>query len=590
MASIFTAMIFAASFALFFRASKSHACMTVLVGRKASATGEVLIAHNEDAPGRFTMQTHIVRKLRRHPGAKAKFEPHTAELELPETRTNLFWSEAKTYNPDTPGPSFCDLYVNGYGVVICTNNCEYSREDSPELTDGGIGYGLRRIVAESAHTAREAVDIAAGLIERYGYASSGRSYSFADKEDIYVMQIVHGKHYAVQRVPDDEVAVIPNHYTIHEPDRKAPGYNDLISYAIKRGWYHPEDGDFDFKRAYQAERSYAEDKNTHRHVRALQILLGIDFSGLLEKEWEPLPFSVKPARKIDIATLKKILRTHFEGTSSYTAGNDSPHFQKPLTVCNIDTLESTIIQIRHNPDRTIIRKALGRPCFAPYTAWYFGIPSVPEGYEDKDPETSLAEHFATTPDDMDYRNNAWYRAMEIQAACDILYDGKAEYVHAKIHELEEDLERKFAPLDSQIELRLRSTPDIARAMMEGVVMTQAEEVEKFMKAMKDELGIITCEAITNAEKGISFRVRFPAGTLNANELDISRCKCGPSYAERGKWSECLSVNEEGGFTVMEFSGGQWMNDAVPCFMDLYIAFTDNNGKKYAGCVKMRVRC
>ena len=326
MSIIFPAMIFFFTLSIFLRASKSHACMTVLVGRNASATGEVLVAHNEDAPGRCTMQTHISGKLRRHPGTKAKFEPSLAELDMPETRTRLFWAEAKYYDPQNPGPSFCDSFVNGYGVVIVSNNCEKSREDSPELTDGGIGWGLRRIVAESAHTAREAVDIAVNLVEKYGYASSGRSYSFADKEEIYVMQIVHGKHYAIHRVPDDEVAVIPNHYTIHEPDKKAPGYRELVDYAIQRGWHNPEYTAFDFKRAYQAEESYADDKNTHRHVRAFQILLDIDLSPLLMQEWEPLPFSIKPAHPVTINTLKKILRTHFEGSSSYMAGRSFAFF------------------------------------------------------------------------------------------------------------------------------------------------------------------------------------------------------------------------------------------------------------------------
>ncbi len=71
--------------------------MTILVGRKASESGNVLVAHNEDAPGRYIMQTHLVHKLRRHPGSTIKFEPDTAELELNTTRTSLLWSEAKSY-------------------------------------------------------------------------------------------------------------------------------------------------------------------------------------------------------------------------------------------------------------------------------------------------------------------------------------------------------------------------------------------------------------------------------------------------------------------------------------------------------------
>ena len=46
-------------FVIIFTALPAQACMTILVGKKASSTGEVLVAHNEDAPGNFLMQTQI---------------------------------------------------------------------------------------------------------------------------------------------------------------------------------------------------------------------------------------------------------------------------------------------------------------------------------------------------------------------------------------------------------------------------------------------------------------------------------------------------------------------------------------------------
>ncbi|MBQ7594955.1 MAG: C69 family dipeptidase [Synergistaceae bacterium] len=560
-------------------------CMTILVGKKASASGEVLVAHNEDAPGRYIMQTHLVHKKRRHPGTMITFEPDLAKLPLNETRTSLFWAEAKTFDAERPGPSFCDLYVNGYGVVICTNNCASSKEDSPELKDGGIGYGLRRLIAEKAHTAKEALEIACKLVDEYGYASSGRSYAFADKDEIFVMQIVHGKHYAIARVPDDEVAVIPNHYTIHEPDKKAHGYKELIDYAVKRGWYKPEDGVFDFAKVYQAENSYGLEKNTHRHVRAFEILLTMNLGALLQSEWQPLPFSIKPAYKVTIPTLKRILRTHYEGTSSDKSNGKTPHFMKPLTVCNIDTLESTIIQIRHNPYRIILRKALGRPCYSSYLTWYYGINSSPEGYEDKEPEKSLAEHFKTKPEDLDYKNNAWFRAMEIQAACDILYEDKKEVVREKIKALEEKQENDLHMLDQQIELRLRNNPDIARAMMEGAVISWSNEIEDLMNSLKSELKIVNGEALNAIIKGESFQVKISDKSINLDELEISECKCGPSYLDVSEWSKCAGISED----EIDFAPAEWMKDAVPCFTDLYMLLIDKSGKKRAGCVKIQIR-
>ena len=568
-------LIFLLSFTFFFslfifvNAEISFACMTILVGKKASSTGEVLIGHNEDAPGRFTMQTHLVHKLRRRSGMKIKFEHELSELGLSSTRTNLFWSEARTFSTDDSDSAFCDLYVNGHGVIICSNNCANSREDQPELINGGIGYGLRRLVAETSHTAREALDTACKLVDKYGYASGGRSYAFSDKDEIYVMQIVHGKHYAIQRVPDDEVCVIPNHYTIHEPDPKAHGYDELVSYAVQRGWYDPSEGAFDFAKVYQSEDSYGLEKNTYRHVRAFEILLEMDLSELLNRKWEHLPFSIKPAHKVNVDMLRKILRSY------------KP--TKPITICNSDTLESTIAEIRHNPDRIILRRALGRPCFSPYLVWYSGINEIPEGYEYMKADEALSTHFHVRPGDMDYRYNAWFRAMEVQAACDILYHEKGEYVRSKIAEFESHEEEKLNALDSQIELRFHNEPRIARAMMFGALKTFADESEELMNDIKRELGIVTAEALSNVRIKEGFRIR-----IRKQDFGIKECICGTSYKNQSEWSKCIGINDNGEYTELNFDSGKWIDDAVPCFTDLYMKMIDDNGNVHAGTVRIQV--
>ena len=546
-------------------------CMTILAGRRATSTGEILIGHNEDAPGRFVMQTHLVRKKRRKPNTHITLEPNLAGLELNTTRTNLFWSEASTCSDDYSASAFCDLYVNGHGVVICSNNCAESREDSPDLTDGGIGYGLRRLVAERAHSAREALNIACSLVEKWGYASSGRSYAFADRDEIFVMQIASGKHWAVQRVPDDEVAVIPNHYTIHEPDKKAKGYDELVSYAQKRGWFSASDDVFDFAKVYQSPETYGLDKNTYRHVRAFEILLDMDLSELHKTEWQGLPFSIKPAKRLDVPTLKTILRAN-DGTT---------HFPKPLTICNTETLESTIIQLRTNTDRIILRRALGRPDCSPYLAWYFGIPKVPDDFEHMEPEKALAQHFRLTPDAMDWRNDAWFRARETQAVCELLN----ESVSGEVAEFEEQEERELRELDPQIELGLKNKPDIARAMMAGFIMKWSANAEDLTKSLRQKFGVIVGEPLTAINEDGTFRVRLHGVDLAG--LDVSECICGTACTEYSAWSRCVGVNESEGW--IEFAAGEWLKDTVPCFTDLYILMVEKSGAKHAGCVKIQVR-
>ena len=139
-------------------------------------------------------------------------------------------------------------------------------EDEPEISGGGIGYGLRRVVAETARSASHAVDVASGLLDRYGYIGLGRSYHFADRDEAWVLQTIMGKRYAVKRVPDDEVYLNPNHFTIRRPDPETPRLGQLARYAAERGW-SGQPGDFDFARSYQAPENYRAVRNFHRHLR-----------------------------------------------------------------------------------------------------------------------------------------------------------------------------------------------------------------------------------------------------------------------------------------------------------------------------------
>jgi dipeptidase len=186
---------------------------TIVAGKGATEDGSVIVAHNEDNKGKqFFVNVHKI--------------PAKPKVRL----TGFLWVEV-------PGVEFGDSFMNEHGVVITSNSCR-SREDRPMISNGGIGPKLRRLVAEQATSARHAVEIAGRLIEKYGYLSSGRSYAIADASEAWLLQVVKGKHWIAKRVPDDQVAVISNRYTIDTIDLKDKdnyrGSAGIIDYAVKR--------------------------------------------------------------------------------------------------------------------------------------------------------------------------------------------------------------------------------------------------------------------------------------------------------------------------------------------------------------------
>ncbi len=82
-----------------------------------------------------------------------------------------YWVE---YVEDDGGLTAADAYLNECGVVVTSNSMGWSKEDDDDpnvVKDGGIGYVLRRALAERAHTAREGAHVLMALIDEWGLRS-----------------------------------------------------------------------------------------------------------------------------------------------------------------------------------------------------------------------------------------------------------------------------------------------------------------------------------------------------------------------------------------------------------------------------------
>lgn len=161
------------------------ACSTVIVGKDASATGDILIGHNEDNGGRIFNPQYYVPPTKHKAGTMNTYEPTAAKIPQVRETLGFYWSQ--TLDPN--GASFSDGFVNDAGVVIVSNACTGIYVENQKIKDGGVGYGIRRIMAERAHSAREAVDITIDLLGKYGYFSEGRTYTIADHKEAWQLAI-----------------------------------------------------------------------------------------------------------------------------------------------------------------------------------------------------------------------------------------------------------------------------------------------------------------------------------------------------------------------------------------------------------------
>lgn len=368
---------------------KEENCFTLLAGKDATTDGSVMLAHNEDGPGPILINWY--KTLSGHADTGTFIVTET-DVILPQVEkiNGIFWLEMPDY-------SFSDSYMNEKGVVIASNQCK-SREDNPSLTGGGIGYWLRRLMAERAGTAREAVKIGGKLIEQFGYLSSGRTYCIADSKEAWMMSVVKGKHWVACRIPDDKLAVLPNYYTIEGIDLadtvNCLGSADLIEYAVRRGWYDPSSGHpFSFRLAYADPLSLADIKNIARQWQGVSRMAEHPY-GLYEK----LPFAVKPKEKISSGMLFLILSDHYENTGLQPLPRSTmdPHVSDTMRICSDRNQYGFVAQLRSWMPAavgSVLWLAPPRPCMQPFIPWYCGIQSVPPVYSDHDAAYAIAHHF-----------------------------------------------------------------------------------------------------------------------------------------------------------------------------------------------------
>ena len=361
-------------------------CFSIVAGKDASADGYVIMAHNEDDTIPQIVNHHKIPRKKHVLGDKVKLL-NGGRLNQVEQTWAYIWSEM-------PGMLFSDSYINEWGVSITSDNCP-SREDKPQITDGGICYMLRRLVAERAMTAREGVLLAGRLVERFGYIDSGRTYIICDPDEGWLFCVVNGKHWLAHRVGDDHVAMVANTYTVHQVDLSDRdnflASKDIIRYAVSRGWYKSEkDGPFDFARVFANPRSASSLSNFGRQWSGLSyvvtkpILLG-----------QNLPFSVVPKQKVDVAQIKQILRHDYDAKilqlSSLTENKD----KTACAICSGSTQTSFVVQLRRNMPLDI--GIIYWTCLAPprtsfYIPFHFGIPDFPAGFCLKSERPSIISH------------------------------------------------------------------------------------------------------------------------------------------------------------------------------------------------------
>lgn len=248
--------------------------------------------------------------------------------------------------------------MNEHGLTIA----ESTWGGRHELAGSGlIDYGsLIYITLQRARTAREALDVMTDLVKTYGYASEGESFSIADPNEVWVLELIGkgksdpGAVWVARRVPDGYISGHANHSRIHTFPLNDPEtlYSpDVIDFARKQGYFTGKDKDFDFSRAYAVTDAGALrgcDARVWSYFNRFTPKGEMDsyLPWILEGKGEVMPLWVKPEKALSSTDLKEMMRDHFEDTpldmtKDIGAGPfDVPYRWRPMGF-TVDSVEYT---------------------------------------------------------------------------------------------------------------------------------------------------------------------------------------------------------------------------------------------------------
>lgn len=303
------------SAAMLLASEGAFACSNLIVGKKASVDGSVLVSYNADDYGMFGYLCHY----------PAGTHPKGTMRQIYDWDSGVYHGEIE----EAPVTYNVIGNINEFQLSIAETTYG-GREEMVDST-GILDYGsLIYVTLQRAKTAREAISVMTSLVEKYGYNSEGETFSICDPNEAWIMEMQgtgagsKGVVWVALRIPDDAICAHANQSRIGKfnmKDKKNVLYSkNVISYARKMGWFNGKDSEFSWKNTY-AFPDFSGRRFCDARVWSFFNHYADDFDRYLpwalgkDKDAEDMPLWIVPNRKLSVADVENGMRDHYEGTA-----------------------------------------------------------------------------------------------------------------------------------------------------------------------------------------------------------------------------------------------------------------------------------
>ena len=335
---------FVAMMLVAFSAMTTDACTNFLVTKGASSDGSTFITYSADSHT-------LYGELYFWPAADY---PEGAMLDITE------WDTGKPLGKIPQIRHTFSVVGNMNEHQVSVGETTYGGREELGSQKGAImDYGsLMYVGLQRASSAREYITIIGDLMEKYGYASSGESFSVMDKNEVWIMEIIgkgegeKGAVWVAMRIPDGYISGHANQARITTFPMNDPANclfaKDVVTFARAKGWYDGPDSEFSFSDTY-APVTFGGARFCEARVWAMFNRASKDMGqyesyargeikhGKHGYATNRMPLWIKPDRKLSAHDMMELMRDHYEGTSM-DMNNDigggpfnSPYRWRPMT-------------------------------------------------------------------------------------------------------------------------------------------------------------------------------------------------------------------------------------------------------------------
>ena len=299
-------------FVLFVSWTNAFSCTNFLAGKEATVDGSTLISYSADS-------YFLFGALYRYPAATY---PAGAMLDIYEWDTGKYLGKIKqvekTYS----------VIGNMNEHQLCIGETTFGGREELIDTTAIMDYGsLIYVTLQRAKTAREAIKVMTDLVAEYGYYSSGESFSIADPNEVWIMEMIgkgpnnKGAVWVAQRIPDDCVSGHANQARITTfpfDDKNNCLYSeDVIVFAREKGYFKGKNKDFSFSDTY-APLDYSALRICEARVwsffRKVDPAMERYITYVKGETAERMPLWIKPTFKVSAQNFKEYMRDQYEGT------------------------------------------------------------------------------------------------------------------------------------------------------------------------------------------------------------------------------------------------------------------------------------